>query len=136
MLPWHGGPLDEAYSSSMKGRHGDVDMWRGRAGVHGAAVTHPPCILPQAGDPAAGSQYAASVAGMYASYVGFGRRLKDVNPISRLGRQGFDLETLLPIDSVDRRDRRVLDLIRGRGACVFPSLQIHLLDSRGVPNIK
>ena len=102
--------------------------------MHGAAaVTHPPYILPQAGDPAAGSQSAASVAGMYASYVGFGRRLKDVNPISRLGRQGFDLETLLPIDSVDRRDRRVLDRIQvegEEGRRIFLTLHLHLLDPR------
>ena len=45
----------------------------------------------------------------------------EINPASRVGRQGFDMETLQPIGRVDMRDRQVIPHVsrwgEGRASC-------------------
>ena len=49
-----------------------------------------------------------ALAELHNQYHCFGRRLKELNPKSHLERQGFDLETLAPIDKGEMKKRQEL----------------------------
>ena len=69
-----------------------------------------------------------ALAELHNQYHCFGRRLKELNPTSHLERQGFDLETLAPIDKGEMKKRQELayEELEGEELCGMRLRILHL----------